>query len=345
LRGPARNFFACALQIAAGPPKAVWEALPDRRRRSVAHPSKAMPARSAIVSQIEFASSRVPVTSFHAELRAFSAAIESELRNRELSFPTVLDLSLRIRQVANDPDSTVDQLAGLIRVEPVLSARVVRMANSVIYNRAGRRISSVSEAVPRIGLSNIRVLALIVAMDQLAQEHRSKSMRELAKSVWQHSLDVGSWAYALSRYVRVGSPDTALLVGLMTDIGRLCLIARVGQYPAIAADAKGFAEIADFWSDALTRAVLERMDVPGDVMDALDYNDAYAGRWLPATLHELLYVAGLVAQGDAGQDEHRQQVRRNQREATRQKVGAAAFDGLLAAAETLRDELLSILRD
>jgi hypothetical protein len=297
------------------------------------------------VSQIEFVASRVPVTSFHAELRAFSAAIESELQNRELSFPTVLDLSLRIRGVANDPDSTVEQLASLIRVEPVLSARVVRMANSVIYNRAGRRIASVSEAVPRIGLSNIRVLALIVAMDQLAQEHRSKAMRDLARSVWRHSLDVGSWAFALSRYLRVGSPDTALLVGLMTDIGRLCLIARVGQYPAVAADPNGFAEIADFWSDALTRAVLDRMDIPADVMDALDYSDPYAGRWLPTTLHEMLYVAGLVAESDAGQNEYRQQARRAQHEATREKVGAAAFDSLIGAAEPLREELLSVLRD
>lgn len=306
-----------------------------------------MPSHPGVrhVGHIEFSGSPLPVSSFHAELRAFSAAIESELQNRELSFPTVLDLSLRIRQVANDPDSTVEQLASLIRIEPVLSARVVRMANSVIYNRAGRRIGSVAEAVPRIGLSNIRVLALIVAIDQLAQEHRSKPMRDLAKSVWQHSLDVASWAYALSKYLRVGSPDTALLIGLMTDIGQLCLIARVHQYPAIAADVNGFAEIAEFWSDALTRAVLDKMDVPSDVMDALDYNDPYLGRWLPATLHEVLYVSGLVTESDPGLDTRRHEVRRKQREATREKVGTAAFDSLLAAAAPLRDELLSVLSD
>lgn len=284
-----------------------------------------------------------PASGFHAALRSFSAAIESELQNRELSFPTVLDLSLRVRKVASDPDSTVEELAKLIRLEPVLSARVIRMANSVIYNRAGRRITSVADAVTRIGISNIRVLALIVAMDQLAQEHRSKPMRDLAKGVWQHSVDIGAWAYALSRHLRVGSPDTLLLVGLMTDIGQLYLIGRVGQYPAIAGDLKAFAEIAGFWSDALSRAILERMDLPSELMDALDYFDPYEGVWPPATAHHVLYVAGLATESPLPQ--RGTEAWQRQREATREKVGAARFDDLLAAAAPVRDELLAVLRE
>ncbi len=287
--------------------------------------------------------SGTPANGFHAALRSFSAAIESELQSRELSFPTVLDLSLRVRKVASDPDSTVEELAKLIRLEPVLSARTIRMANSVIYNRAGRRITSVADAVTRIGISNIRVLALIVAMDQLAQEHRSKPMRDLAKGVWRHSVDVGAWAYAISRHLRVGSPDTLLLVGLMTDIGQLYLIGRVGQYPAIAGDLNAFAEIAGFWSDALSRAILERMDLPSELMDALDYFDPYEGNWPPTTTHDVLYVAGLATESALPQ--RGTEAWQRQREATREKVGAARFDDLLAASAPMREDLLAVLRE
>ncbi len=53
-----------------------------------------------------------PRNGFHAELRAFSTAIEQELATREIAFPAVLELSLRIRQAANDADSTVEACRG-----------------------------------------------------------------------------------------------------------------------------------------------------------------------------------------------------------------------------------------
>lgn len=54
------------------------------------------------------------------QLAAFSGAME-ELQAGNLNFPTVLDLSLRIKRVADDPNSSLDDIAKLIRIEPVLS--------------------------------------------------------------------------------------------------------------------------------------------------------------------------------------------------------------------------------
>jgi hypothetical protein len=210
----------------------------------------------------------------------------------------VLDLSLRIKRVADDPNSSLDDIAKLIRIEPVLSARVIQMANSVIFNRAGNSVTNVSTAVRRIGIFNVRVTALIVAMDQLGQEHRSRAMRDLARAVWAHSVDVASWAYALARHLRIGNPDTALFAGLMADIGQFFLIARVGSYPAIAADFRGFSELVGFWNAALRRAILETMALPADILDALEFDNPYGGKWPPRALHEVLFVAGLAAESD-----------------------------------------------
>ncbi len=286
-----------------------------------------------------------PRHGFHAELRAFSTAIEQELATREIAFPAVLELSLRIRQAANDADSTVEALSRLIRVEPVLSARVIRMANSVIYNRAGRRIGNVAEAIPRIGLSNIRVLALVVAMDQLAQEHRSRAMRELAAAVWRRSIDVAAWAFALARQRYVGSPDSALLAGLMTDVGALCLIARVGQYPALAEDAAVVGEVAELWSEALTQTIIGRMALPADVVAALESGRASALRWPPETLSDVLGVAAIVAQADCPLDPAAATRRERDLEELRARAGAGTLDALLQACAPARSELLGVLRD
>jgi hypothetical protein len=283
------------------------------------------------------------MSEFAQQLAAFSMAIERELETGNLNFPTVLDLSLRIKRAADDPDASLEDIAKLIRLEPVLSARVIQMANSVIYNRAGNTVTNVSTAVRRLGISNVRVTALIVAMDQLGQEHRSRAMRDLARVVWGHSVDVASWAYALARQLKVGSPDTALFAGLLADIGQFYLIARVGSYPAIAADFKGFSELVGFWNAALRRSILEAMALPTDILDALEFDNPYAGNWPPQALDEVLFVAGLAAESDNPFDPEKSESRHRLIEAARLELDAPRLDDLLAAARVERQELLEIV--
>ena len=283
------------------------------------------------------------MSEFAQQLAAFSTAIERELETANLNFPTVLDLSLRIKRAADDPDASLEDIAKLIRLEPVLSARVIQMANSVIYNRAGNTVTNVSTAVRRLGISNVRVTALIVAMDQLGQEHRSKAMRDLARVVWGHSVDVASWAYALARHLGIGNADTALFAGLLADIGQFYLIARVGNYPAIAADFKGFSELVGFWNAALRRSILEAMALPGDILDALEFDNPYAGNWPPKAIDEVLFVAGLAAESDNPFDPEKSESRRRLIEAARLELDAPRLDDLLAAAREERQELLEIV--
>ena len=280
---------------------------------------------------------------FARELATFSMAIEHELEAGQLNFPTVLDLSVRIKEVADDPASSLADIAKLIRIEPVLSARVLQMANSVIFNPHGKAVSDVATAVTRIGLANVRVTALIVAMDQLGQEHRSKAMRDLARRVWQHSVDVAAWAWAIARHVRAPNAETALLAGLMVDIGQMYLIARVGNYPALVADFRGFSELVGFWNAALRRAILESMSLPGELLDALEFDEPYSGTWLPESMEEILFVAGLAAETDNPFDIEKSEARLKLLDGIRLKVVEPSFDELLEAARSHREELLAVL--
>lgn len=284
------------------------------------------------------------MATFHGELRAFSAAIEQELRERELSFPTVLDLSLRIRKVASDPSATIGDIARLVQLEPVLSARVIRMANSVVFNPASRAVAAVSDAIQRLGVSNVRTTALLVAMDQLAQEHRSPAMRTMARGVWAHSVDVGAWAYAIAREGRAAPADTALLAGLLADVGHLFLIARVGRYPAVAEDPAAFREIAQFWGAALTRAVVDTLDLPPDLLEDVESPEAYRASWPPATLKDVLQVAALTATTDSPVDPDRAQWRERRRAELAAVAHDPTLDQLVNAAAPAREALLQVLQ-
>ncbi|MBN8441805.1 MAG: HDOD domain-containing protein [Thauera sp.] len=233
---------------------------------------------------------------FELQLAAFSAQIEQELNERRLSFPTVLELSLRIKQLADDPDASLHDIAAAIRGEPVLSAKTVRMANTVLLNPYQARINSVNDAVARVGLAAVRCLAYAVAAEQLAKDHRSARMRLIASGLWLHSLDVASWAYALASHLKVSSADSALLAGIMRNIGQFYLLAKASDYPALERDMDRFAEFVAAWDHAIGRAVLEIFELPETILDALDDAGLYADAWPPSDLNDLLFIATLAAE-------------------------------------------------
>ncbi|MDR2924536.1 MAG: HDOD domain-containing protein, partial [Azoarcus sp.] len=65
---------------------------------------------------------------FEAQVRALAARIEQELEEGHLNFPTSMEISLRIKKLADDPASSIDEIVVFVRAEPVLSAKVIRMA-------------------------------------------------------------------------------------------------------------------------------------------------------------------------------------------------------------------------
>ena len=73
----------------------------------------------------------------------------------DLSFATSADASLRVMKAVDNPDVALDDVARIVTAEPLLSAKVVRMANSVALNPSGRAITDVKQAVMRVGLARV----------------------------------------------------------------------------------------------------------------------------------------------------------------------------------------------
>lgn len=232
---------------------------------------------------------------FDKQLASFSEQIEHELLEGRLNFPTSLDASMRIKRLADDPDSSLDQIARVVRTEPVLSAKAVRMANAVMMNPYGPQITSVLDAVRRIGLASLRCLAFAVSAEQLAQDHRSHNMRLIASGLWMHSVDVACWSHAIARKVASAPPDTAMFAGMMIDIGQFFLLARATEYPAMESNIDRFADFVAVWNEPVGRAVLEVFDLPASVLDAFNADNPYGGSWPPADLADTVFIASAAS--------------------------------------------------
>lgn len=233
---------------------------------------------------------------FEEQAAAFAERIAHELAERRLNFPVSMEVSLRIKRLADDPDATLDQIAAVVQAEPVLSAKVIRMANAVALNPYGAQIDTVRDAVRRIGLSALRSLALAVASEQLAADHRSPNMCTLAYGLWRRSVDVAAWCFALARQTRVANPDAALLAGMMTHIGQFFLLGRAADYPAMEANIDRFAELVSRLHHSVGVAVLEAFDLPEALLDSLESEPAYDGQWPPRDLGQVVALALLVSE-------------------------------------------------
>src|SRR5690554_6493592 len=75
------------------------------------------------------------------------AAIKAD----KLILPTLPEAALRVREVAEDPDANIDQLAKVIGGDAALSARIIRVANSPLL-RANRAIEDLKTALMRLGI-------------------------------------------------------------------------------------------------------------------------------------------------------------------------------------------------
>ncbi|GHT85295.1 hypothetical protein AGMMS49543_16450 [Betaproteobacteria bacterium] len=278
---------------------------------------------------------------FEAQTRAFAAQIERELESGQLNFPTSMDVSLRIKKLADDPESSIDDIVAVVRTEPVLSAKTIRMSNAMLLNPYGAHITSVNNAVKRIGLAALRCLAFAVAAEQLTQDKRSKELQGIASALWRHSVDIASWSYAFAHHLRTVNPDAAMLAGMMVNIGQFFLLSRMSAFPALEENLDRFAEFVSVWHEPIARSVLEVFELPDDILDAFEYEDPYGGEWPPANLRDIVRLATLAAEAVNPFDEllkvkpHPELL-----EDSLAGIGKDQFTGLLEAARAGKNAML-----
>jgi len=61
----------------------------------------------------------------------------ADLSSRDIELPPFPDVYSRILGALNDPDLSLDRLAKMVTAAPDLCVRILLLANSALYNRAG----------------------------------------------------------------------------------------------------------------------------------------------------------------------------------------------------------------
>ena len=120
--------------------------------------------------------------------------------------------AMRIMRLDDGTDTSVGELGRIVEADPILSARVIRLANAPYYGFSGR-IASASRAVVLLGFDTVRALALGAAASLMDGEAALGP-----DGLWTHNVASAASSAVIARHL--GSPPhDAFSAGLLKDVG------------------------------------------------------------------------------------------------------------------------------
>lgn len=133
---------------------------------------------------------------------------------------TLPEVTIKIIQIVEDPKSTAHDLHDIIKNDPALSVKVLKVVNSAFYGLPGQ-IASVDRAIILLGLSAVKNIAIAASIARLFKGGRI-SQDFSASDLWRHSVGVAVAAHAIAKL----SPfpvmaDEVFVGGMIHDIGML----------------------------------------------------------------------------------------------------------------------------
>ena len=152
-----------------------------------------------------------------------------------LNFPTYFQSSVRLKNVLRDPNSSQQKIVAAVAVDPMMSACVVQMANTAKYYQ-GSKVSDLTTAVSRVGITIVKRLAIEVALKQLSSCKEILEYHEFSRTIWLHSLEVASAASVIAQEFDAINPYEAEFAGLVSNLGAFYLLYRAAMYEPIAMD-------------------------------------------------------------------------------------------------------------
>ncbi|MBW7472723.1 HDOD domain-containing protein [Marinobacter sp. M216] len=207
----------------------------------------------------------------------------------DLQLPSLPEVTLRALEACHQ-DESYRTISEIVSVDTALVARILALANSALY-RPATRITSVDQALLRLGTRRFQTLVLTAALRQLLFELGGDEWQQL-RDFWRHSLTTALTARALATLTRYREPDEAFMLGMVHNIGELIAI----KTPAPDAKQYFITHQSDIAAELVTAWGLGPM-----AADAMRYQQALPHELRDAGhLVKLISLATRLALSDAG---------------------------------------------
>ncbi len=123
----------------------------------------------------------------------------------------------KLSKLIADSNSTIREFEAVIKMDPILVVRILRLVNSPFYGLV-QKVDSISRAVAYIGMKNLHSLAITDAMKSMFIDTNPSTVFS-RKQIWLHSAAVSICSKMVAERIFGINGDDAYLSGILHDFG------------------------------------------------------------------------------------------------------------------------------
>ncbi len=226
-----------------------------------------------------------------------SSLQKQEHRNKAV--PRLPSVIPRLLRSLRDPDSSAKDYVEIINKDPVMSAAVLKLANSVYFNPIGARIDEIEPAVVKLGIDGLRSVLSAAVMQPIVQRE-SAYFSHTGQKMWHHSLSCAVACELIAEHRNL-EKFKVYVMGLVHDIGKITVFSELcKQFKLNGEDVKpgynAFAPVMKVLAPAVSYWVSKDWELPKEISKAIaEQVNLQAGNKISPFGH-VLYQANIVAE-------------------------------------------------
>lgn len=124
-------------------------------------------------------------------------------------------VAIKILELNARPDSQLKDYANVVKTDPALSGRLLKLANSAMFAQR-KPVTSIDRACLLLGLERLKAISLGF---QLGRAAAAAGQSELSRKVWAQNVFRACVATECAKIMAPGNSSEAFVVGLMMDAG------------------------------------------------------------------------------------------------------------------------------
>jgi len=252
--------------------------------------------------QMLFAGNRdEPVT---AEQKQVMNIVKDALVKKERRINAVPRLPMvvpKLLRSLRDPDSSVRDYVAIINKDPVMSASVLKLANSVYFNPTGGHVGDIERAIVKLGIDGLRSVLSAAVLQPIIQRE-SPYFSQTGRRIWSHSLNTAV-ACEVIAHARRMERFKAYLLGLVHDVGKITLFSELCRRYKLNGDAipgqQAFIPPLQAQAAQLSALIAKDWQLPDEICEALQEQVNIGPGKQVSPLGHLLYQANLACEAYA----------------------------------------------
>ncbi len=130
------------------------------------------------------------------------------------NLPTLPGIVGKLSKMADDPDTTTEQMGRVLSKDHILAAKLLMLVNSAFYGFP-QKISSLSSAIILLGFNVIKSLIISASIFELMESEDLE--------LWEHSLGCAVVCNVLAKRLEINDPEEVSTAGLIHDIGKVAI--------------------------------------------------------------------------------------------------------------------------